>query len=280
LWLRDWTSYIYVPLLFVLLILLPYFMVKSYQTSSRVNRLVESLAHASPAIDILSQLMAGPIEQFKGEPSEEVHSIEPPNYKGFTILQDSCILDLRPWNPSDSTSLVYGSRFLKVLKDSDSAGNDVFRVIALTTHPQARFRFPPSQYQPRLRRMSVENSSTQEASRCFEVSVDLSKSPNGQVADVIYEHYSRGTFLQRGKDSTTVVFRSEVDALEFTRWFLLPSGEEYRRYQILRYETGKPETGEVVKGLTDYMVDDPSIIAFKMALVKAGYTFEVTWFHK
>jgi len=104
--------------------------------------------------------------------------------------------------------------------------------------------------------------------------------PNGQVVDVIYEHYSRGAFLKRGENSATVAFRSELDAPEVTRWILLPSGKEYRSYQILRYETGKPGTAEVVKGLTDYMVDDPSIIAFKLASVKAGYTFEVTWFYR
>jgi hypothetical protein len=277
---RDWTSYIYVPLLFLLLILLPYFLIQSYLTSNRVNHLVESLAQSSPAIDILSQLMAGPIKPFKGEPSEEVQSIEPSNYEDFTILQDSSILDLRPWNPSDSTSLVYGARSLKLLKNSDSTQNDVFRVVALTSDPEAQFRFPPSQYQPRLRRMSTKKSSTQEASSNLEVSVDLSKAPKGQVVDVIYEHFSRGGFLKRGKSSTTVSFRSDVDALEFTRWFLLPRGEEYRSYEIVRYETGKPETAEVVKGHTDYMVDDPTIIAFKMALVKPGYTFELTWFHK
>jgi hypothetical protein len=278
--LRDWTSYIYVPLLFSLLILLPYLMVQSYLTSKRVNRLVESLAHSNPDIDILSQLMAGPVEPYKGESSEEVRSIEPPNYKGFSVLQDSRILDLRPWKPSDSTTLVYGYRHLKVLKNSDNTGNDVFRMVALTTHPDAQFRFPPSQYPPRLRRMCVENASAQEASCHFEVSVDLTKVPNGQAVDVIYEHYSRGVFLQRGENSTTVAFRSEVDAPEITRWFLLPRGKEYRSYQILRYETGKPGTAEFVKGLTDYMVDDPSIIAFKLASVQAGYTFEVTWIYK
>jgi hypothetical protein len=277
---RDWTSYIYVPLIFSLLILLPYLMVQSYLTSKRVNRLVESLAHGSPDHEIMSLLMAGPIKPFNGAPSEEVRSIEPPNSKGFSILQDLCILDLRPWNPSDSTSLVYGYRGLKVLKNSDNSGSDVFRTIALTTHPEAQFRFPPSQYQPRLRRMDEQNSDTQEAACQFEVSLDLSKVPNGQFVDVIYEHYSRGVFLQRGEISTTVAFRSEVDALEVTRWFLLPRGKEYRSYQILRYETGKPGTAEVVKGLTDYMVDDPSIIAFKMASVKAGYTLEVTWIYK
>jgi predicted acylesterase/phospholipase RssA len=277
---QDWTSYIYVPLFVLLVILLPYILFRSYLTSNRANRLVQSLAQSSPAIDILSQLMAGPIKPFQGELSEEVQSIEPPNYQGFTILQDSSIVDLRPWNPSDTTSLVYGARSLKLLKNPDSTQDDVFRVVALTTDPEAQFRFPPSLYQPRLRRLSGKNSATQQGSRNFEVIVNLSKAPKSQVVDVIYEFYSRGIFLQRNENSTTIAFRSETDAVEFTRWFLLPSGEEYRSYQIVRYETGKPGTAEVVTGLTEYMVDDPKIIAFKLALVKAGYTFEVTWFHK
>jgi predicted acylesterase/phospholipase RssA len=278
--LRDWPSYIYVPVIFSLLILLPYLVVQSYLTSRRVNRLAESLAHGNPDNEIMSLLMAGPIKPFHGEPSEEVPSIEPPNYKGFSILQDSYILDLRPWNPSDPTSLVYGYRGLKVLKNADNNGSDIFRTVALTTHPEAQFRFPPSQYRPRLRRTYVKNADTQEASCQFEVSIDLSKMPNGQIVDVVYEHYSHGVFLQRGENSTTATFRSEVDAPEVTRWVLLPRGKEYRSYQIIRYETGKPGTAEVVKGLTDYMVDDPTIIAFKMASVKAGYTFEVTWIYK
>jgi hypothetical protein len=98
--------------------------------------------------------------------------------------------------------------------------------------------------------------------------------------DLVYEHHSRGAFLQGGEHSTTIAFSPEADAPEVTRWFLLPRGREYQSYQIVRYKTGEPRTAEVVKGLTDYMVDDPSIIAFNMASVKAGYTFEVTWFYK
>src|SRR5262249_47414207 len=156
---------------------------QSYLSSKRVNRLVESLALGNPDIDILTQLMVRPVAPFKGESPEEVRSIEPPNYKGFSVLQDSRILDLRLWNPSDSTSLVYSYRHLKVLKTSDNSGNDVFRMVELTTHPDAQFRFPPSQYQRRLRRMCAENASAQEASCHFDVSIDLSKVPNGQVVD-------------------------------------------------------------------------------------------------
>jgi predicted acylesterase/phospholipase RssA len=277
---RDWTSYLYLPLLFLLLVVAPYWMIQSSVQSYRVNRLVESLAQASPHSDILRQLMAGPIEPFPGEPAEEVRSLQPPNYEGYTILQDSCILDLRTWKPSDSTSLVYGARRLKVLKNSASAESGDFRVVALRALPDAQFRFPPAQYQPTLRRMCGQASSAEKASCDFEVSVDLSRAPSGQVVDVHYEHYSRGDFLKRGKNSTTFAFRPEADALELTRWLLLPRGQEYGSYQILRYETGKPGAAEVVQGLTDYLVDDRGIIAFKLALAKAGYTYEVTWLHK
>jgi predicted acylesterase/phospholipase RssA len=277
--LQDWTSYVYVPLLFVLFILAPYLAVRSYVHSQRVSRLVESLTQSSPHIEILRQLIAGPIKPFQGEPAEDVTTFEPPNYKGFTVLQDSAILDLRPWKAHDSTAPIYGSRRLKVLKDAENTANGTFGVAALTAPPDAQFRFPPLQFQPRLRRRVVDQS-MREAPCDFEVSVDLSKAPSGQVVDLIYEHYSRGVSLLRRENSTTVVFYSDVDALELIRWFLLPEGEEYKSYQIVRYETGKPGTAEVLKGFTDYMVDDLSIIAFKLALVKAGYTYEVTWFHK
>ena len=100
------------------------------------------------------------------------------------------------------------------------------------------------------------------------------------IVDVIYEHDSPADFVQRGEISTTIGFRSDFDAAEVTRWFLLPRGREYRRFQIHRYEMDKPGTAEVVKEFTEILADDSSIIAYKMASVKAGYMYEVTWFYK
>jgi predicted acylesterase/phospholipase RssA len=280
---RDWTLIFYVPLI-LLLLLVPYFLVDSYLQSRRVSRLIDSISHGSPDFEIMSQLMRAPTRSFKGVAAEEVPKFDSPDYKGFNTLQDSRIIDLRPWDPTaagktDTDSLVYGYHHLKVEKTEDH-GNNVFRVIALATHPDSQFRFPPQRFQPRLRRIVVENPKGQEKICQFEVSVDLSKAPTGQLVDVIYEHYSPGEFLQRGEVSTTIAIRSEFDAADVTRWLLLPRGREYRSFEILRYETGKPATAEVVKGFTEFLAEDSSIIAYKMASVKAGYTFEVTWFYK
>jgi predicted acylesterase/phospholipase RssA len=276
---RDWISLVYVPLIFLLL-LMPYFMVGTYRQYRRVNRLIESISHGSSDIEILTQLMRAPLSPFKGESAEEVRNFDPPFYKSFNILQDSCIVDLRPWNPvtaaKDSRAYVY--RRLKVQK-TGSQGNNVFRATALATHPDSQFRFPPQHFQPRLRRL-VENPNAPDGTCQFEVSVDLSKVPTGQIVDIIYEQSSPGAFAQRGDGSTTIAFRSEFDAAEVTRWFLMPLGMEYQSFQTIRYETGKPATAEVVTGLTEFVVGDPSIIAFKIASLKAGFTIEVTWFYK
>ena len=114
--------------LIVLLLLMPYFILDSYQHSKRVARLIEYISNRSPDFDRMSQLVRGPVRPFHGVLAEDVRQPDPPNYKGFNVLQDARIIDLRSWNPTnagDSTSFVYGYRRLKVQK-AESDGNDVF----------------------------------------------------------------------------------------------------------------------------------------------------------
>lgn len=282
--LRDWTSYIYLPLL-ALLLLAPYFMLDSYRHSRRVDRLIEYISHSSPDFEMMSELVRGPMKPFKAEIAEDVSRLEPPNYQNLNILQDARIIDLRAWNPtregkSDSSSHVYVYRRLKIQR----AGNDdsaVLRVTPIVSNPDAQFRFPPQQFRPKLRRLVAENRDSGDKTVQFEVYVDLGKAPTGQVVDVIYEYFSLGEFAQRGDLSTTIAYRSEFDVGEVTRWYLMPRGKEYRSFQILRYETSKPlGAAEAVRGVAEYLSEDSSIIAYKMASVKAGYMFEVTWFYK
>src|SRR4051794_34013337 len=58
---RDWVSYVYVPIIIPLLILAPYFVIKSYERARRVNQIVESLAQGSRDLEQMSRLMDGPI---------------------------------------------------------------------------------------------------------------------------------------------------------------------------------------------------------------------------
>src|SRR4029079_1478030 len=95
---RDWVSYVYVPIIIPILVLLPYFVVKSYERSRRVDQIVESLAQGSRDVEQMTRLMDGPVTPWVGEKSvEQLRADEQPNLAGFLILQDLRMIDLRNW---------------------------------------------------------------------------------------------------------------------------------------------------------------------------------------
>ncbi len=282
---RDWASYVYVPLVVPILILLPYVLIKYYERSHRISQLVESLAQGSPDLEVMGRLLEAPMKPWAGEQAEEVRSLEELNFRGFEVLQDSRILDLREWNPTgagefDANSLVYGYRRLKVIKRADSAGNNLFRIDVLATSPKTQVRFPPQQLRPHLRMSCLESASPSEKQCRWQVSWNLEKVPVGEYVDLIYEHCSPALFLRREDGSSSVAIPLQVDTAEVSRWFLMPKRKEYKDCRIVRYPTGKPEGVESVKVVSEYLAEDSTILAYKLLSAKAGYTYEVTWFYK
>ncbi len=282
---RDWMSYVYVPIIIPILVFLPYAVVRFYGRSIQLSHLVDSLSKGSHDLDIMTQLLDGPMAPWVGEPAEEVQTLDEPDFKGFEILQDSRILDMRNWNPAGSTkddanSLVYGYRRVKFLKRPDISGTNAFRMDVLATHPKTQIRFPRQDLQPKLRRCNIASTIPGEKMVRWEVSADTSEVPAGEMVDLAYEHISPGQFLRRGATSTSIHYDIHADTAEVTRWFMLPRGKEYRTFRVVRWEIGKPEKVEPVKIVNEYLAEDSTILAYKLLSVKAGYTHEVTWFYK
>jgi hypothetical protein len=281
---RDWVSYIYVPILVPILILLPYIINNAYQRSHRDNQIAKSLAQGSRDLEQMTRLMDEPVTPWMGERAEELRGDIRPDLSGYLILQDMRIVDLRSWKPEagtdDPRSFVYGYRRLKVQKKRDVAAYAPFRVSVLAASPATQVRFPPQQLKPKLYSRQVDDPANGEKQFRWEVGADFSKVPAGDSADLIYEHLSPGVFLRAGVGSTTLAFDVEADTAELTRWLLMPQGREYRSFQVIRYEMGKPETAENVKLVTEYLADDFTILAFKLLALKAGHTYEITWFYR
>lgn len=114
----------------------------------------------------------------------------------------------------------------------------------------------------------------------WEVGADLRKLPAGDSVDLVHEQFSPGLFLAEGVGSNALGFDVEAETVELTRWLLLPEGKEYRSFRFIRYQTGKPETAEDVRVATEYLAEDFTILAFKLLALKAGYTYEITWFYR
>ena len=281
---RDWASYVYVPIIIPILVLLPYFAFKSYERSQRINQLIESLAQGSRDVEEMTRLMEGPVAPFVGARAEELPAQDKPTNKGYLILQDLRMIDLRQYKAragvSDPDSLVYGYRRLKVRKEVENADNHTFRVSILALSPETQVNFPPQRLTPKLYSRTMSSSASGERQVHWEMGVDFRKVPAGDMVDVIYEHMSPGKFLREGIGTTTLAFEVEVETVELTRWLLLPPGRDYRTYQLIRYPTGKLEPAEHVQVVTQFVAEDHSILAFKLMALKPGYTYEIKWFYQ
>jgi predicted acylesterase/phospholipase RssA len=282
---RDWTSYIYVPLLVPILVLVPYLVVKSHQRSQRISHLVESLSQGSRDLGQMSRLLEGRQEPWIGERAEEVRSFDEQDMAGFEIVQDSRIFDLRSWKPvksgeDDSGSLVFGYRRLKVFKEPENAGNNLFHVYVVGTSAKTAVRFPSQQLQPKLSMSSLKSSTSGEKEHHWRATYDFQHVPPGEFVDLIAEYHSPGSYLQRGGNGTAMVFPIRADTAELTAWILMPDGRQYQSFRIIRYATGKPEKVEAVKVVTEYLAEEFTIIAFKLLSLKSGYTYEVSWTYR
>jgi predicted acylesterase/phospholipase RssA len=194
---RDWVSWIYVPLLIPILVLLPWVATRYYRHTHRVNQIVQSLSQGSRDLEQMSRLLEAPVTPWKGDTPEEVNSIDEPDLTGFELLQDMRILDLRNWNPaaegkSDAASLVYTYRRLKVFKKPETATHTPYRMLLLASSPQTQARIPPQQVPGKVRMAKLENSIPGQTMCRWEASFNFEKVPAGEYVDLIVEHFTPG----------------------------------------------------------------------------------------
>ncbi len=280
---RDWVSYVYVPLIVPILLLAPYLAVRSYQRSHRINQLVAAMAQGGPELAEMTRLLEnGPDAPWTGVEAEEVPRLDPPDNKGYEVLQDSRIIDLRAWKPGVSgraSSWINSMRHVRVHKVAGEDGDDHFRLQLLTTNSKVDIRFPPQELPAKLR---VSRRQTDAGVRRFvwEASYDFRTLPRGQMADLLYRYVVTGSLQEAADDLNTLRFPIENATAELNFWILMPEGREYSEYKLTRFPTDKPAQLEPFRPATEYLADDYTILAFKLLSLKAGYTYELRWDYK
>ena len=280
---RDWASYIYVPLLVPILFLTPYFVYQAYQESYRMNQIVSSLRQGSQDLERMNMLLKGPIQPWEGIQAEQVQHFDEVDYNGFTILQDSHILDLRKWKPGTDESdanFVYGYERLKVMRVAENSENTDFHLRLRPLAANSQFRFPPQELTPALRSTTIETADSSLKRTAWEALVDFSKTPKGELVDIVHEYRSPGYFIRDNGSSASLTFEIQLKTAEMIRWCLLPEGKSYHNFRIVRYEKDKPEKLEQVKVVSEYLAKDSTILAYKLLSLDVGYVYEVTWFYK
>ena len=124
-------------------------------------------------------LRDGPDKPWVGVQPEPGGTLDELDLSGYEILQVSHTMDLRLWKPdvnvkNDSRSRMHIYRTLKVRKDVDKPGIDIFRYRFFAANPRTAFRFPQQALQPKLRRVCDGEDPVQGKNDCrWEVSCDF-----------------------------------------------------------------------------------------------------------
>jgi predicted acylesterase/phospholipase RssA len=279
---RDWVTYIYVPILVPILLFLPYLSIHYYKRSVRLNALTQSFAQGSPDLAKLGDMLDNdPLPPWKGVTSEEGNEAETRDMSGFKILSDSRITDLRAWNAAtvgkiDSTSRIYTYRRILVVRDPDHAASSLFSARLILSGSVGEVRFPPQQLQGRVTKTALKDGEKYR----WEALFDFAKVPLGKSVELFIEVQSPGLFLQGTESGTGLTFLIDAETAEINQWVLMPKDHDYKQYRYTFYKRNQPETAKDGTFTTQYLSADSSILAFKLLSLEPGYDHDVYWDYK
>ena len=127
---RDWPSYVYVALAFVLLFYLPLQVYQLYRRSEMQQDIIASIASGDPDIHQILELgTSDPTANWVGEEVHEKPQSTEVSYEGLEVLSHSRIYDLRRWHPDEESQDRQGHVYvrdritLKLLETYDGDGH-------------------------------------------------------------------------------------------------------------------------------------------------------------
>jgi predicted acylesterase/phospholipase RssA len=278
---RDWTSFIYVPLIVPILLVLPYFVGKWYRQSQVAHRLVESTAQSNRDFSVMSKLLLdGPSPPFAGMAAEEVRELATPDYRGFEVIADTRVVDFRPWKidpgrGADERTWVYVYRRIRVQKQDAAANRFVIRLRS----PSARLDLRSLNSRvPAVLRLYRDTAATGGTPfHEFEVAFDFSKVPAREVLDLPMEALLREP---RPELLQAATFYVDAETGLLSCWLLLPEGRQYQSFDLLRYPTGNATAPEPVVTANVLNAADGQILAFTFLGVKPGFSYECRWTYR
>jgi predicted acylesterase/phospholipase RssA len=272
---RDWTSYIYVPLLVPILVVLPYFIMKWYRQAHIDQQLVESMAQSNRDYAFMRKLLQeDPSPPFEGMRPEEVRELTPVDYKGFEVIADMRVFDFRPWKPSsghasDEHSWAHGYRRVRVQKLEATANR--FVMLGRTKTAQIDVRSLTDRMPMKVRLLRNTAQKVETPLNIFEIEFDLSKIPVRTVVDLAIEYSDREP---RPANWQALDFYVDTDTALLSLWLLMPYDLPVKSFDVFRFSSGKEPVPEIIAPSQQITLMNGRIAAFSVASAKPGFVYE------
>jgi predicted acylesterase/phospholipase RssA len=285
--LRDWPTYIYVPLLLFMLIGLPILAYQRYQISHRSELIVDAITFSNPDFQLVLQLARqNPLPgTWESLIPEDVPQLEPTDFSGFRLITDTRVLDGRAFlseSDAEKNRMITYRRMLvrrvdQELADDPELNQERSRFRLQQFHPgdEVLIRSSSSELRPVVRRAPHVLPSG-EAGFMYEAEFDLSSVPTGEDFEIGFELASQG--VQGRKDrERRLIFPILAPTDVATMWILLPHGRAYDDVEIVAYRQDRPGLVEAVQPTYRFDMADGSLFGWMLVAPREDYTYECRW---
>jgi len=271
---RDWPTYVWLALVAVIVVGVPYQFFKMRERAQRSEMVLGAIVETSPLYSkILETMERDPLVSLKGAPISDVESLDPPDYKGFEILVDARIVDLRAMTKTNKgTSRLSMHNQLRVRRVEEGSDNKHFRWQRVLSGPDVTLVCRNTRLKPTMSRLKKPGGSY-----LWQIDLDFSRVPIGQDVDVITDALLHPDVASQTTDSGRFDITVPAEAGLVTIWVLMPEDRRYDSFTIGKYALNDPDSTEEV--IPAVMAELPlgSLITFELVQPDAKYRYECRW---
>jgi len=262
-------TYLYIPLLIGLFLVLPAYLWDFYR-QARINALVvHAIAHGEPDYrKILDLVKNESMPKSTPLPIESLPEASEVDYTGFELMSDTIVVDLRNQQAhKDSTGYYYRRIRLRRLAD-------VTAFILQQDTPFDQVDFHNVSETTKLKVSKVVWNSKSGMTK-WEVEFDLTRVPIDGVADLDFEAYFDTPISANKLRQTWIRYSPAAKTSKAAVWLLFPSDKPYEKYSLSRFKNDAPSVKTLVD--TDFTVDHPfgDITGWTVLNPEIDYTYHL-----
>ncbi|WP_165246383.1 patatin-like phospholipase family protein [Paludisphaera soli] len=269
---HDWPTYVYIPILVLLLGVLPVAAYRYRRQAVADAAIVEAIAHGSPDFRKILEVVQRADQRARTPmPVLEASRAADVDYKGFDFLSDTSIVDLRDWRSGSRDA----ARYYRRVRVRRRAGEDRL-VLQYPGIPFDRIDFQagPEKLKPVARRIPPEVGG---GKTTWELEFDMSGVRPETPVDVEIEAIVHDFEARKGKQENWLRYSPPARTEQASVWVLFPDSRPYKDYRLVRYAADDPSTAREIE--SQYTIDHPygSIIAWSILNAEPGYVYECEW---
>jgi hypothetical protein len=285
--LRDWPTYVFIPLLLLLVLGVPYVAYQRYKSVHRSELIVNAITFSNPDFQLVLELARrNPIQgDWKSFDVEEVSELSDTNLGGFQLVTDTRVLDARAWKTGSSSrqNHIVSYRRMLVRRSDDNVERGIasaqdhgrFRIQQFNPTSDVLVRCSSSELRPLLRKSPCVQPSG-ESRFMYEAEFDLSSVPAGEDFDIGFELTAPGIQGREARQKR-LLFPIIAPTKVATMWVLLPEELPYRDFELISYDQNAPTRVESVEPTYRFEMADGSLFGWMLVAPRDGYMYECRW---